>query len=127
MTFAARYLVSFAAMYLAAWPASAGEADVVDVKFDRNGATFTFHVTVAHGDTGWDHYADRWEVVGPDGTVLATRVLAHPHVNEQPFTRSQSGIEIPQGIRSVTVRAHDSVDGYGGNEMIVELSDGTGG
>lgn len=127
MTFAVRCLASFAILYLPGCPALAGEADVVDVEFVRNGANFTFHVTVAHADTGWDHYADRWEVVGPDGTVLATRILAHPHVNEQPFTRSQSGIEIPQTTLSVTVRAHDSVDGYGGNEIVVELPQNTGG
>ena len=48
----------------------------------------TIHVTLAHPDTGWDHYADGWEVVTGDGTSLGLRVLAHPHVDEQPFTRS---------------------------------------
>ena len=38
--------------------------------------------------TGWEHYANKWDVVGPDDTILGTRVLLHPHVNEQPFTRS---------------------------------------
>lgn len=101
-------------------PAVAGEADVLDVRISRSGTdTYTFAVTVRHGDTGWDHYADRWEVVAPDGTVLGTRVLLHPHENEQPFTRSLSGIRIPQGIESVAVRAHDSVDGFGGREQSV--------
>ena len=43
-------------------------------------------VTVQHADTGWDHYADAWEVLAPDGTVLGTRTLLHPHTDEQPFT-----------------------------------------
>ena len=45
-------------------------------------------VTLAHPDTGWDHYADGWQVIGTDGVELGLRVLHHPHVTEQPFTRS---------------------------------------
>jgi hypothetical protein len=100
----------------------AGEADVVDVRATKSATkTYTFHVTVQHADSGWDHYADRWDVVGPDGVVLATRVLLHPHVGEQPFTRSLSGVRIPPGTKTVTVRAHDKVHGWGGRIMTVEL------
>ena len=70
----------------------AGEPDVTGVKASCSGArTHTFHVTVKHSDTGWDHYANKWYVVAPDGTVLGTRTLYPPHVREQPFTRSLSG------------------------------------
>jgi len=82
---------------------------------------YHFDVSVAHADTGWDHYADRWEVVAPDGTILGTRILHHPHVNEQPFTRSLSNVAIPANIDRVIVRAHDSVHEYGGRTMQVEL------
>ena len=100
----------------------AGEAHVVDERaIKESSATYSFHVTVQHADTGWDHYADKWEVLGPDGTVLGTRVLLHPHVNEQPFTRSLSGVKIPEGIKSVTVRAHDKVHGWGGKVITVDL------
>ena len=103
-------------------PVIAEEADVVDVTVGATGGnTYRFDVTVSHADEGWDHYADGWEVVAPDGTVLATRKLAHPHVTEQPFTRSLSGVTVPEGISKVTLRAHDSVHGYGGQEMSVEL------
>ncbi|MEL6962418.1 MAG: hypothetical protein AAFO01_06650 [Pseudomonadota bacterium] len=96
----------------------AGEADVVGVEVRKESAgTYRFDVTVAHGDEGWDHYADAWDVVAPDGTVLGTRVLLHPHENEQPFTRSLSGVVIPEGITEVTLRAKDSVHEYGGLEM----------
>lgn len=106
---------------LATLPAAAfaGETDVVDVSVRGAGDAFSFDVTLAHADTGWDHYADKWDVVGPDGTVYATRVLAHPHVDEQPFTRSKSGVKIPAGIKEVIVRGHDKVHGYGGKEMKV--------
>ena len=103
--------------------ALAGEADVLAVEAAPAGdGTYRFDVTVEHADTGWDHYADAWEVVAPDGTVLGTRTLLHPHVGEQPFTRSLTGVAIPDGIAKVTIRAHDSVDGLGGKEMTVELS-----
>jgi hypothetical protein len=103
--------------------AMAGEADVVAVEAVKESAgTWRFDVTVAHADEGWDHYADRWEVLAPDGRVLGTRVLLHPHVGEQPFTRSLAGVAIPEEIDGVTVRAHDSVHDYGGAEVTVELA-----
>lgn len=101
--------------------ARAGEADVVGVEVRRGGDGWSFDVAVRHADTGWDHYADKWDVVAPDGAVLATRTLYHPHVDEQPFTRSLGGVAIPDGIDTVTLRAHDSVHGYGGAEIRVSL------
>jgi hypothetical protein len=103
--------------------ANAGEADVVAVEVDPTGKeTYRFNVTVRHADTGWEHYADRWEILAPDGSILATRILAHPHTSEQPFTRSLSGVKIPLGIQQVTVRAHDSVHEFGGEEMVFDLN-----
>ena len=99
----------------------AGEADVIGVEVDKSGGTYSFSVTVKHGDEGWEHYVNKWDVVDPEGQVLATRTLHHPHVNEQPFTRSLSGVVIDKSISSVIVRAHDLVHGYGGKEMAVEL------
>ena len=98
----------------------AGKADVTDVRVECRG-TCTFNVTVRHADEGWKHYADQWDIISPDGEVLATRVLHHPHVNEQPFTRSLSGIKIPAGIREVILRARDSRHGWGGKEMRVAI------
>ena len=99
----------------------AGEADVVDVRVLSGGGAYTFHVTVKHADSGWDHYADKWDVVLPDGTVIATRILHHPHVDEQPFTRSLSDVRIPPGVDRVAIRAHDKVHGYGGTVREVKL------
>jgi hypothetical protein len=103
-------------------PALAGKADVIAVKVEAESrATYRFEVTIRSDDTGWDKYADKWEVVSPDGTVLGTRVLAHPHETEQPFTRDLSGVEIPATIKQVRIRAHDSVEGYGGAEVVVTI------
>lgn len=102
--------------------AVAGEADVVEVRTQRAASgTYSFHVTVRHGDTGWEHYADRWDVVTPDGAVIGSRVLLHPHEAEQPFTRSLSGVAVPDGVGRVTLRAHDSVHGLGGAKITVDL------
>jgi hypothetical protein len=100
----------------------AGEADVVDARAEKSGdGTWRFSVTVRHADAGWDHYADAWDVLAPDGTVLGTRTLLHPHENEQPFTRSLSGVKIAPGVKEVRLRAHDSVHGHGGAEFTVKL------
>ena len=118
-------LVAAIAAFGVVSPAGAGEADVVGVEIHRDGpGTYSFDVTVRHADTGWDHYADAWEVLTPDGkTVLATRTLLHPHESEQPFTRSLSGVKIPSGVTTVIVRAHDKVHGYGGAEMRVKVGE----
>ena len=109
---------------------TAADADVLNVQATQTGdETWSFSVTVAHPDNGWEDYADGWDVVLPDGTVIKpdpdspfTRLLLHPHDTEQPFTRSQSGIIIPADVTQVTVRAHDLVDGFGGQEVVVDLT-----
>jgi len=119
------WLVAAAAavtMLTAPSTAPAGEADVVAVEIVAEGeGRFRFDVSVRHDDEGWDHYADAWEVLGPDGTVLGTRVLLHPHESEQPFTRSLAGVAIPETVRTVTVRARDKVHGSGGREIAVAV------
>lgn len=94
--------------------ASAGEVDVVEVTIESlGGGKFRINATLSHEDTGWDHYANRWDVLDESGKVLGVRELAHPHVNEQPFTRSVS-ISIPASVKNITVRANDSVHATGG-------------
>jgi hypothetical protein len=110
---------------------NAGNADILFVRasLDPSGNAWTFQVTVSHPDTGWEDYADGWDVMTPDGTVIKpdptspfTRLLLHPHETEQPFTRSQSGIIIPADVDLVIVRAHDLVTGFGGKEVEVNLT-----
>lgn len=111
---------SVLALLLVSGIASANQAEIVDVAVTSMQDSFRFDVTLRHDDAGWDHYADGWEVLSPTGEVLGKRVLAHPHVSEQPFTRSLSGVVIPRGIGTVSIRAHDSVHGY--NKELFELS-----
>ncbi len=101
--------------------AFAGKVEVVKVDITPNeDASYRFEVTLRHADSGWDHYADRWEILSPDGRLIATRALYHPHVDEQPFTRGLGHVEIPAGVHRVEVRGHDSVHGDG-DAVAVEL------
>jgi len=102
-------------------PAWAGKADVLEVKAQCEKTKCRFLATVRHADESWSHYANRWEVLDLEGNILTTRVLTHPHVDEQPFARGKGWTEIPVEIERVRVRAHDSVHGYGGKEVEIEL------
>ena len=99
----------------------AGKADVLAATATKSGNSWTVSATVKHADEGWKHYANSFQVLAMDGTVLGTRVLVHPHVDEQPFTRSLGGVQIPAGTLKVRVRAGDLVHGYGGKEVVLEL------
>lgn len=116
-----RVLTGVLALMLAgqAW---AGASDVVGATATWSGGSWRFDVTLKHADTGWDHYADAWRVVGPDGTVYGTRTLHHPHVDEQPFTRSLTGVRIPAGVTTVKIESHDNVHGWGGRTVTLTLS-----
>ncbi|MDH3228599.1 MAG: hypothetical protein OEN55_02290 [Alphaproteobacteria bacterium] len=117
-----RRLSLIALLCLLPGAALAGEADVVGARAEQAGdGTWRFAVTVRHADAGWDHYADAWDVLAPDGTVLGTRTLLHPHEAEQPFTRALSGVRIPAGVTEVRIRARDSVHEYGGKELVVSV------
>lgn len=102
--------------------AMAGEADVVNATATRiSGDTWRIEATVRHGDEGWDHYANAFEVLDPKGQVLGVRELLHPHVTEQPFTRSLGSVAIASGTEFIVVRARDSVHEYGGAEFRIDL------
>jgi hypothetical protein len=106
--------------------AHAGDVEVVSVTLDKQGKTWNVSTTLRHADSGWDHYADAWRVVTADGDVLGTRTLYHPHVDEQPFTRSLSGIAIPDGTAVVFVEAHDKVHGWSTQRVRVDLTRSSG-
>lgn len=96
----------------------AGEADVIDVKVRRSApGTYDFDVTIRSVDKGWEHYADAFEILSPDGKLLGRRVLLHPHESEQPFTRELQGVRIPPGVERVTVRARHKPKGYDGKAL----------
>ncbi len=106
---------------LLATSASAEFAVIEAARASASGGAWRFDVTLSHPDTGWEHYADGWRVLDMDGNELGMRVLVHPHVNEQPFTRSLGGVRIPEGIRQVQIQARCLVDGWGPDLVTVTL------
>jgi len=98
-----------------------GEAEVIDAKASCKADRCSFEVTLKHADTGWDHYANKWQILSDNGKILGERILLHPHVTEQPFTRSLSHIKTPKALRQIMVRGHDSVHGFNDKIFVVEL------
>ena len=117
-------------------PAAAGEVDMQDdrsgdlnyarveyVKADQDDdGSWCFAVRVRHNDEGWDHYANAWQVLDEEGNEIAWRLLAHPHDDEQPFTRGKCDIIVPEGVNKVKVWAKCTVHGFGGPAVFVDLS-----
>ncbi len=83
---------------------------------------WAFDVTLRYPDRGWDDYADGWQVETPDAAILGTRILLHPHVDEQPFTRTLSNVVVPRGVKTVRLRAHTLVGGYTPAAVEIPLS-----
>ncbi len=96
--------------------------DVIDAVATHDGdGSWTFAATLSSPYDSPQRYADAWRVVGADGEVYGTRELTHDHASEQPFTRSHSGIQIPEDVTTVTVEGRDQVSGWGGATIEVEL------
>ena len=107
-----RFALSLSLALPAFGPAYGHDAKIESAVQKKTNGQYSFSVTLAHAETGWDDYADGWRVELEDGTVLGTRILAHPHSNEQPFTRSLSRVEVPEGITIVFIRAKTLADGW---------------
>ena len=107
------------------------DLDFAQIEFvkatESSNGSWRFDVTVRHNDEGWDHYADAWQVVDTQsGKILTVRVLAHPHETEQPFTRRQSGVNLPDGLTRVLVQTKCNVHGFGGREILIDFSQSKG-
>ncbi|UII76758.1 hypothetical protein LV716_02915 [Flagellimonas sp. HMM57] len=96
---------------------------VTEVNVTGNENDYTFSVTISSPDKGCNQYADWWEVVDLDGNLIYRRILAHSHVNEQPFSRSGGAVAILENI-TVYVRAHMNNSGYGKNVMKGSVKEG---
>jgi hypothetical protein len=93
----------------------------VDLSQNSDGS-WRIAVTLRHADSGWDHYADLWQVLDDStGELIAERPLAHPHTNEQPFTRSLTRVDIPEGVETIRIRAKCTQHGYEGRQVRIEL------
>jgi len=103
-------------------PLLAGQAVIENVKAECNHKRLCkFDVTISHADEGWTHFANGWQIFTPKGELLGHRALAHPHVKEQPFTRSIRNIKIPPSIDTVILKANDSVHGESERKYVLKL------
>jgi hypothetical protein len=101
--------------------AAADPATIEAANAQKRDDQWHFEVTLSHGDTGWDDYADGWRVIRDDGSILGIRDLLHPHVDEQPFTRSLGGIAIPDDVETVFIKARTNVGGWSEVRFRVDL------
>lgn len=104
----------------------ASDVEIVKVVLTKNTGTWRADVTLNHADTGWKHYADAWRLVDEKGNELGKRTLYHPHVNEQPFTRSLSSFQISPDTKIIFVEAHDLNRGWSPNKVKVDLRKSSG-
>lgn len=100
----------------------AGQAVIEDVKAECNHKRLCkFDVTISHADEGWTHFANGWQIFTTTGELLGHRALVHPHVKEQPFTRSIRNIKIPPSIDTVILKANDSLHGESDRKYVLKL------
>ena len=70
----------------------------------------------SRGFKPFTYFCQAVRVITPDGKLLYRRILAHSHVNEQPFERSGGPIAIAPD-ETVIVRAHMHPSSYGTQAM----------
>ena len=101
-------------------------ANIVSVAVTGEAGNYTFAVTISSADTGCDQYSDWWEVADAQtGELIYRRILAHSHVDEQPFTRSGGPVPIAPD-QNVIIRAHMGglQSNYGGEAYGGSVSSG---
>ena len=102
---------------------SFAQAQVIDVAISGEENNYTFNVTVSSPDKGCNQYANWWEVIDLDGNLIYRRILAHSHVDEQPFARSGSGIAISSDTE-VYIRVHMNNSSYGSRVLKGSVANG---
>lgn len=113
-------------MWFAINTAMADEVEIVKVMLEPAAHRWTFHVTLQHEDTGWEHYADGWRIVDDKGNELGFRKLWHPHQNEQPFTRTLANVLVPKDVNIIYIEAHDKVHGWSKQRVRINMKEKKG-
>ena len=118
-------IISFILVQLCIWASSmvyANQVSLINAELEPHSGLWVVRVTLEHQDKGWEHYADGWRIVASDGTILGERTLYHPHVAEQPFTRSLSGVKIPPSVKQIYIEARDNIHGWSKDKLQIDLS-----
>jgi hypothetical protein len=101
-------------------------ANVTAVSVAGAAEAYSFAVSVESADIDCTQYADWWEVLSEDGSLVFRRILEHAHTDENgtsdpdapgnTFTRDGGPIALaPDEV--VVVRAHMNTTGYNGTAM----------
>jgi hypothetical protein len=99
--------------------------EIVAVEATPSGTgTYDFAVTISSPYDSPERYANGWRVLSPDSDLLGEMELLHDHASEQPFTRVQTGVEIPERTTEVLIEGRDLENGYGGKPFAVALTNG---
>lgn len=99
---------------------NADHPDVIDADLQSNDdGTWQLAVTLSSLYDSPERYADGWRVLDEDGEVLGEHTLTHDHATEQPVTRTQNGLDIPDDVDLITIEGSDTANGYGGATLEV--------
>lgn len=98
-------------------------ANIISVQVSGETNAYQFSVGISSPDSGCQQYADWWEVLSENESLIYRRILAHSHVNEQPFIRSGGPVQIAEND-TVYVRAHMNPQGYVGTVFKGTVQDG---
>lgn len=93
------------------------EANVLGVDWANTTDGTTLWVTLYKELDEYDGIGDWWQIEDLDGNVIGSKQVSQ---NETHYTSNHT-ITVPPGIRYLVVRAHDSVHGYGGQAVVVDL------
>ncbi|MFQ3230251.1 MAG: hypothetical protein ACI9DO_001623, partial [Reinekea sp.] len=88
--------------------------NIINATYTVTGNIYRFDVTISSEYDSAQRYADAFRILDEDGVVYGIRELAHDHANEQPFTRSLSGVNIPDPINTLIIEGRDQKYGWGG-------------
>ena len=101
-----RYILLFFLLVFYSGFCSASDAKILNASAELTSAQkFNISVTVEHADEGWNHYANAWRIYSMGGKLIGERILYHPHVEEQPFTRNLLGVSVPLEVKEVMIVA----------------------
>ncbi|MFQ3261654.1 hypothetical protein [Reinekea sp.] len=97
--------------------------NIINATYTVTGNIYRFDVTISSEYDSAQRYADAFRILDEDGVVYGIRELAHDHANEQPFTRSLSGVNIPDPINTLIIEGRDQKYGWGGETFLIKLID----
>ena len=114
--------------------ASPNQAAVSFVKASQaTDGTWTLEVTVEYANPTAEAYADGWDIITPAGQVIKkdvadpyTQLLEPPSNGAESATHTATGITIPVDVTQFFVRVHDSVNGWSGEMVFVDLNTAEG-